>query len=74
MRLTLRVRVVLAACAAIVLAVALLAVGVSVLVERQLRDSLDQSLRDRAAEVARLSVSAPALLTGAGCARHEHRR
>ena len=66
MRLTLRVRVVLAACAAILLAVGLLAVGVSVLVERQLRDSLDQSLRDRAAEVARLSVSAPALLTAPG--------
>ena len=66
MRLTLRVRVVLAACAAIVLAVAVLAVGVSVLVEQQLRGSLDQSLRDRAAEVARLSVSAPALLTSPG--------
>jgi two-component system, OmpR family, sensor kinase len=66
MRLTLRARVVLAACAAIVVAVALLAVGVSVLVEDQLRGSLDRSLRDRAAEVARLSVSAPALLTAPG--------
>jgi len=66
MRLTLRARVVLAACAAIVVAVALLAVGVSLLVERQLRGSLDRSLRDRAAEVARLSVSAPALLTAPG--------
>jgi signal transduction histidine kinase len=51
---------------AIVLAVAVLAVGVSFLVERQLRDSLDRSLRDRAAEVARLSASAPALLTRPG--------
>jgi two-component system OmpR family sensor kinase len=66
MRLTLRARVALAACAAIVLAVAVLAVGVSVLVEAQLRDSLDRSLRDRAAEVSRLSVSAPALLTSPG--------
>jgi two-component system, OmpR family, sensor kinase len=66
MSLTLRARVVLAACGAIVLAVAVLAVGVSVLVERQLRASLDGSLRDRAAEVARLSVSAPTLLTSPG--------
>lgn len=66
MRLTLRARVVLAACVAIVLAVALVSVGVSVLVERQLRGDLDTSLRDRAAEVARLSVSAPALLASPG--------
>ncbi len=56
----------LAACAAIVLAVVLLAVGVSVLVERQLRGNLDTSLHDRAGEVARLSVSAPALLAAPG--------
>jgi signal transduction histidine kinase len=66
MRLTLRARVVLAACVAIVLAVALVSVGVSVLVERQLRGNLDTSLRDRAGEVARLSVSAPALLASPG--------
>jgi two-component system OmpR family sensor kinase len=65
-RLNLRARVVVAACAAIVLAVAVLAVGVSFLVERQLRDTLDGSLRDRAAEVARLSASAPAILTAPG--------
>ena len=59
-------RVVLAACGAIVLAVVVLAVGVSVLVERQLRSSLDRSLHDRAAEIARLSVSAPAVLTAPG--------
>ena len=41
MRLTLRLRVVLAACGAIVVAVVVLALGVSVLVERQLRSSLD---------------------------------
>ena len=66
MKMTLRARVVLAACASILVAVALLAVGVSVLVEGQLRSSLDRSLHDRAAEVARLSVSAPALLTAPG--------
>jgi signal transduction histidine kinase len=66
MRLTLRARIVLAACAAILVAVALLALGVSVLVENQLRGSLDRSLRDRAAEVARLSVSAPALVARPG--------
>lgn len=66
MRLTLRARVVLAACASILVAVALLAVGVSVLLEDQLRSNLDRSLRDRAAEVARLAASAPALLTAPG--------
>jgi signal transduction histidine kinase len=66
MKLTLRARVVLAACASILVAVALLAAAVSVLVEDQLRSSLDHSLRDRAAEVARLSVSAPSLLTAPG--------
>ena len=66
MRATLRLRVVLAACGAIVLAVVVLGVAVSVLVERQLRSSLDRSLRDRAAEIARLSVSAPAVLTAPG--------
>lgn len=66
MRLTLRLRVVLAACGAIVVAVVVLALGVSVLVERQLRSSLDRSLRDRAAEIARLSASAPAVLTVPG--------
>jgi two-component system OmpR family sensor kinase len=66
MRLTLRARVVLAAGAAILLAVVVVAVAVSVLVERQLRSSLDRSLRDRAAEVARLSASAPAVLSAPG--------
>jgi two-component system OmpR family sensor kinase len=64
--LTLRTRVVLAAGAAILLAVIVVAVTVSVLVERQLRSSLDRSLHDRAAEVARLSASAPAVLSTPG--------
>jgi two-component system OmpR family sensor kinase len=66
MRLTLRARVVLAAGAAILIAVVVVAVAVSVLVAGQLRSSLDRSLRDRAAEVARLSASAPALLSAPG--------
>jgi signal transduction histidine kinase len=64
--LTLRARVVLAAGAAILLAVVVVAVAVSALVARQLRSSLDRSLRDRAAEVAKLSASAPALLNSPG--------
>ena len=66
MRLTLRARVVLAAGAAILLAVVVVAVAVSVLVARQLRSSLDRSLHDRAAEVASLSASAPAVLSTPG--------
>ena len=63
---TLRTRVVLAAGAAILLAVVAVGVGVSVLVAAHLRSSLDRDLRDRAAEVARLSVSAPAVLSTPG--------
>jgi two-component system OmpR family sensor kinase len=66
MRLTLRARVVLAAGAAILLAVVVIAVAVSALVAHHLRSSLDGSLRDRAAEVARLSASAPAVLSAPG--------
>jgi signal transduction histidine kinase len=66
MRLSLRTRVVLAAVGAIAVAVVVLAVGISFLAGRHLRSSLDHSLRARAAEVARLSVSAPAVLTQPG--------
>jgi len=62
----LRTRVAAAAAAAIVLAVALLGATVYTLLERDLRGSLDASLRERAAEVARLSASAPALVTRPG--------
>ena len=51
---------------AVVVAVACLAVSAQVLVAHQLRSSLDASLRSRAVDVARLSVSAPALLTAPG--------
>ena len=66
MKMTLRTRVVLAAGAAILLAVVVVGVGLSVLVARHLRSSLDRDLRDRAAEVAQLSASAPAVLSTPG--------
>jgi signal transduction histidine kinase len=66
MKLTLRARVVLAAGAAILLAVVVVAVAVSVLVADQLRSSLDRSLHERAAEIASLSASAPAVLNAPG--------
>ena len=51
---------------AIVVAVGLLAVAVPALLQRQLTDELDRSLRGRAVEVARLASSTPALLTEPG--------
>jgi len=63
---TLRARVAVGAAAAILIAVAVVAVTVSFLVADQLHSSLDRSLRQRASDVARLSVSAPALLTAPG--------
>ena len=59
-------RVALAAATAIVLAVALLGAAAYALLDRQLRRSLDHGLRERAAQVARLNASAPALLTSPG--------
>ncbi len=59
-------RSVLAALAAIVLALVVVAVGVDLLVGRQLHRSLDRSLRQRAVEVAQLSATAPALLLAPG--------
>jgi signal transduction histidine kinase len=65
-RASLRTRSVVAAALGILLAVVLAAVTVDVLVERQLRSSLDSTLRRRAVEVAQLNASAPALLTRPG--------
>jgi two-component system OmpR family sensor kinase len=62
-RLTLRTRVALAAAAAVFLAVGVLGGVTELQIGRELRSSLDRGLRDRASAVARLSVSAPALLT-----------
>lgn len=65
-RLSLRGRVALAAALAIAIAVALLGAATLTLVDRQLRRSLDEGLRDRAGEVARLAATTPRLLTAPG--------
>jgi two-component system OmpR family sensor kinase len=65
-RLTLRSQVAIASALAILLAVALLGVALHLLLSRELHRQLDSDLRRRAADVATLSVSAPALLTSPG--------
>ncbi len=64
--MSLRVRVAAAAAAAIALALVLLVIAVPKLFARELRSSLDDTLRARAADVARLNASAPAELTQPG--------
>ena len=64
--MSLRARVAAAAAVAIVVAVALLGVAVSTLLGSQLTGALDDSLRSRAVEVARLAASTPQLLTEPG--------
>jgi signal transduction histidine kinase len=59
----LRTRVVGAAAVSIVIAVVVLGAAVQVLLSRHLHDSLDRTLRDRAAQVSQLAATAPALLT-----------
>jgi two-component system, OmpR family, sensor kinase len=58
----LRTRVVVAAAVSILVAVAVLGVAVQLLLARHLHNALDTTLRERAAGIARLSASAPALL------------
>jgi two-component system OmpR family sensor kinase len=65
-RSSLRLRSVVAAAAAILLAVVLAGFATDVLVSRHLHRSLDTTLRQRAAEIARLAASAPAVLTTPG--------
>jgi len=65
-RLTLRARLIAAAAAATIGAVAVLGVSVLLLVNHELHSSLDTTLRSRAADVARLAVSAPAVLNSPG--------
>lgn len=65
-RFSLRARLIAAAAAAIVAVVMLLAVAVPALLQRQLEGSLDDSLRARAVDVARLAASSPDLLTAPG--------
>jgi len=64
--MSLRLRSIVAAAAATMIAVAVLGSAIDVLVARHLRSELDHSLRARAVEVAQLAASAPALLTTPG--------
>jgi two-component system, OmpR family, sensor kinase len=63
---TLRVRLVLAAAGSTLAALALFGLATVVLVRHELRASLDTALRQRAAQVAQLAVSAPAVLNAPG--------
>lgn len=63
---SLNARLTLAAIAAVLLAVLILGVGARLIVSGKLHSSLDTSLRDRAAGVAHLAVSAPAVLDSPG--------
>ena len=63
---SLRVRVALAAAGAIVVAVSVLGAGVQILLSDHLHAELDSTLRERAAQIAQLNATAPALLTSAG--------
>src|SRR5580704_2728456 len=63
---SLRARLAAAAGGSILAAVALLAVATVLLVNHELRGSLDSALRQRGQEVAQLAVSAPAVLTAPG--------
>ena len=64
--MSLRLRSVLAAALATMIAVVVLGSAVDVLVARHLHDELDHTLRARAIEVAQLAASAPVLLTTPG--------
>lgn len=63
---SLSVRLIAASIAAVLLAVLIFGVGARIIVSSQMHSSLDRSLHQRAVEVARLSVSAPAVLTAPG--------
>ena len=63
---SLRARIALAAGAAILAAVVLFAVVTVLLVNHELRGSLDTALRQRALQVAQLAISAPAVLSASG--------
>jgi two-component system, OmpR family, sensor kinase len=63
---SINLRLTAAAIAAVLVAVLILGIGARIVVTNRLHSSLDDSLRSRAVEVARLSVSAPAVLTEPG--------
>src|SRR5450755_4220183 len=63
---TLRARLAIAAAGTLFAAVAVFGAVTVLLVGQELRSSLDRALSERAAEVAQLAVSAPAVLTSPG--------
>ncbi|HEX2708845.1 MAG TPA: ATP-binding protein [Solirubrobacterales bacterium] len=63
---SLNFRLTAAAIAAVLLAVLVFGIGARIIVSDQMHSSLDRSLRQRAIDVARLSVSAPAVLSAPG--------
>jgi two-component system, OmpR family, sensor kinase len=63
---SLNARLILAAITAVLVAVAILGVGARLIVSGKLHSSLDAGLRSRAAGVAHLAVSAPAVLDSPG--------
>lgn len=63
---SINLRLTAAAIAAVLVAVLILGIGARIVVTNRLHSSLDDSLRSRAVEVARLAVSAPAVLTEPG--------
>jgi signal transduction histidine kinase len=63
---SLSARLIAASIAAVLLAVLVFGVGARIIVSSRMHSSLDRSLRQRAIEVGRLSVSAPAVLTAPG--------
>jgi two-component system OmpR family sensor kinase len=63
---SLRLRIALASALGVFLAVAALGTAAEVVVRHELRASQDRGLRGRAVDIARLSISAPALLTSPG--------
>ncbi len=63
---SLRARIAVAAAASILTAVVVFGVVTVVLVDHELRSSLESALRQRAGEVAQLAVSAPGVLTDPG--------
>ena len=63
---TFRARLVAASLGSILAALALFGVAASAITAQELRSSLDRALEQRARDVARLSVSAPAVLTAPG--------
>ena len=63
---SLRLRIALASALGVFLAVAALGTAAELVVRHELRASQDRGLRGRAVDIARLSVSAPALLTSPG--------